>query len=168
MLIKEISELKQQLELIKLKKDQEITDIVAIHKTTIGAKDDEIKAVVDKLEAQIKQYQQLQEMKIALDMEIAVFRRLIENEEDRLDLSMDVSPSKSIRRRRSSSSSSGSSSDEERKGKKEKETWGANKDFVDGKATVGAGATVTASKTTVVSASVASQSAAQKSKQSKK
>ena len=108
-------------------------------------------------------------MKIALDMEIAVFRRLIENEEDRLDLSMDVSPSKSIRRRRSSSSSSsGSSSDEERKGKKEKETWGANKDFVDGKATVGAGATVTASKTTVVSASVASQSAAQKSKQSKK
>ena len=82
---------------------------------------------------QIKQYQQLQEIKIALDMEIAVFRRLIENEEDRLDLSMDVSPSKSIRRRRSSSSSSGSSSDEERKGKKEKETWGANKDFVDGK-----------------------------------
>ena len=53
MLIKEISELKQQLELIKLKKDQEITDIVAIHKTTIGAKDDEIKAVVDKLEAQV-------------------------------------------------------------------------------------------------------------------
>merc|ERR1712025_1180665 len=108
--------------------DQEITDIVAIHKTTIGAKDDEIKAIVDKLEAQIKQYQQLQEVKIALDMEIAVFRRLIENEEDRLDLSCDISPSKTIRRRRSSSSSSSSSSsDGEGKDRKKKESWGANK-----------------------------------------
>ena len=35
---------------------------------------------------QMKEYQNLQEIKIALDMEIAVFRRLIESEEDRLDI----------------------------------------------------------------------------------
>ena len=52
-MIKEISDLKKELELIKLKKDQEIIDIVAVHKTHIGAKDDEIKAIVDKLEAQV-------------------------------------------------------------------------------------------------------------------
>ena len=34
----------------------------------------------------MKEYQHLQEIKIALDMEIAVFRRLIESEEDRLDM----------------------------------------------------------------------------------
>ena len=34
----------------------------------------------------MKEYQSLQEIKIALDMEIAVFRRLLESEEDRLDM----------------------------------------------------------------------------------
>lgn len=34
----------------------------------------------------MKEYHNLQEIKIALDMEIAVFRRLIESEEDRLDI----------------------------------------------------------------------------------
>ena len=106
-------------------------------------------------------------MKIALDMEIAVFRRLLENEEDRLDLSCDVTPSKSIRRRRSSScSSSSSSSDEEGKDKKKKESWGANKSF-DGKGPAVNGTTVHSAKATVVSQTV-SQNAAQKSKQSKK
>merc|ERR1712136_469238 len=157
---------KKELELLKLKKDQEIIDIVSVHKTHIGAKDDEIKAIVDKLEAQIKQYQQLQEVKIALDMEIAVFRRLIENEEDRLDLSCDISPSKTIRRRRSSSSSSSSSSDGEGKDRKKKESWGANKSF-DGKGAAAGGVTVQASKATVVSATV-SQGAAKKSQTPKK
>ena len=36
----------------------------------------------------MKEYQNLQEIKIALDMEIAVFRRLLEIEEDRLDISV--------------------------------------------------------------------------------
>ena len=116
---------------------------------------------------QIKQYQQLQEVKIALDMEIAVFRRLIENEEDRLDLSCDISPSKTIRRRRSSSSSSScSSSDGEGKDKKKKESWGANKSF-DGKGAAAGGVTVQASKATVVSATV-SQGAAKKSQTPRK
>merc|ERR1712126_138702 len=166
MLIKEITELKKELELLKLKKDQEIIDIVSVHKTHIGAKDDEIKAIVDKLEAQIKQYQQLQEVKIALDMEIAVFRRLLENEEDRLDLSCDISPSKTIRRRRSSSSSSSSSYSSDGEGKDKKESWGANKSF-DGKGAAAGGVTVQASKATVVSATV-SQGAAKKSQTPKK
>ena len=34
----------------------------------------------------MKEYQSLQEIKSALDMEIAVFRRLLESEEDRLDM----------------------------------------------------------------------------------
>ena len=34
----------------------------------------------------MKEYQALHEIKIALDMEIAVFRRLIESEEDRLNI----------------------------------------------------------------------------------
>ena len=100
-------------------------------------------------------------------MEIAVFRRLIENEEDRLDLSCDISPSKTIRRRRSSSSSSScSSSDGEGKDKKKKESWGANKSF-DGKGAAAGGVTVQASKATVVSATV-SQGAAKKSQTPKK
>ena len=41
---------------------------------------------------QMKEYSNLQEIKIALDMEIAVFRRLLESEEDRLD--MDISRDK--------------------------------------------------------------------------
>ena len=50
------------------------------------AKDDEIKRLLDELANQMKEYQNLQDIKIALDMEIAVFRRLIECEEDRLGL----------------------------------------------------------------------------------
>merc|ERR1712136_430271 len=101
---REIESLKAELESLQERYKIELEQSrMEFQKTHIGAKDDEIKAIVDKLEAQIKQYQQLQEVKIALDMEIAVFRRLIENEEDRLDLSCDISPSKTIRRRRSSS-----------------------------------------------------------------
>jgi hypothetical protein len=52
----------------------------------LHAKDDEIKRLLDELANQMKEYQNLQDIKIALDMEIAVFRRLIECEEDRLGL----------------------------------------------------------------------------------
>ena len=94
-----------------------------------------------------------------MDMEIAVFRRLLENEEDRLNLSIDVEK-KSKRRSKSSRSSSSSSSDGEEKGKKKVESWGSGK--VEGHGT--AGYTVRASKTTVVSQTVSQSQISKKSK----
>jgi len=52
----------------------------------MAAKDGEIKRLLDELANQLKEYQNLQDLKIQLDMEIAVFRRLIESEEDRLGM----------------------------------------------------------------------------------
>ena len=54
-----------------------------------GAKDGEIQRLLDELRRQVEQYQNLMDTKIALDMEIAVFRRLLESEEDRLGIAVD-------------------------------------------------------------------------------
>ena len=65
---------------------QEMEDQKSNHRAQLAAKDDEIKRLLDELAQQLKEYQQLQDIKVQLDMEIAVFRKLIESEEDRLGL----------------------------------------------------------------------------------
>ena len=55
----------------------------------MGAKDREIEKLLEELRKQQRMYQSLMDTKIALDMEIAVYRRLLESEEDRLGLSVD-------------------------------------------------------------------------------
>jgi len=68
---------------------QNIEDDRSSHRAQIGAKDGEIQRLLDELQRQVEQYQSLMDTKIALDMEIAVYRRLLESEEDRLGIAMD-------------------------------------------------------------------------------
>ena len=53
----------------------------------LSDKDGEISELLDKISDQQKDFQSLQETKAALDTEIAVFRKLMETEEDRMGLS---------------------------------------------------------------------------------
>ena len=68
---------------------QELEDLKSIQRSQLAGKDDEIKQLMEKLADQLKAYQNLQDIKTALDMEIAVYRRLIEVEEDRLGINDD-------------------------------------------------------------------------------
>ena len=65
---------------------QDAEDLKSAHRAQMAAKDGEIKRLLDELADQLKQYQNLQDLKVQLDMEIAVFKSLIESEEDRLGL----------------------------------------------------------------------------------
>jgi len=68
---------------------QNMEDQNSAHRAQLAAKDNEIQRLLDELSHQLEEYQNLMDTKIALDMEIAVFRRLLESEEDRLGISID-------------------------------------------------------------------------------
>merc|ERR1711902_405370 len=68
---------------------QNLEDTNSAHRAQLAAKDNEIKRLLDELSRQLEEYQNLMDTKIGLDMEIAVFRRLLESEEDRLGISID-------------------------------------------------------------------------------
>jgi len=82
-----------KLENANLVLTQKITDLTqkmedqnSAHRAQLAAKDNEIQRLLDELSNQLKEYQNLMDTKVALDMEIAVFRRLLESEEDRLGI----------------------------------------------------------------------------------
>ena len=68
---------------------QNMEDTNSAHRAQLAAKDNEIKRLLDELSRQLEEYKNLMDTKIGLDMEIAVFRRLLESEEDRLGISID-------------------------------------------------------------------------------
>ena len=87
-LLRKISELEREnLSLNQKIADmaQELKDQPSRHEQQVSTKDVEIKRLIDELSDQMREYQNLHELKIALDMEIAVFHRLLETEEDRFD-----------------------------------------------------------------------------------
>ena len=84
-----------ELETANLTLNQKISDLAqnmedqnSAHRAQLAAKDNEIQRLLDELSKQLEEYQNLMDTKIALDMEIAVFRRLLESEEDRLGISI--------------------------------------------------------------------------------
>ena len=52
----------------------------------IAEKDSKIRETLEEIQKQMEAYQNLMQIKTALDMEIAVYKKLLESEEDRLGI----------------------------------------------------------------------------------